>query len=132
MALLGLAVVSLRDRRLRVASRRVARLCPSRPKRDRSQHDAYVAQAVRNVDVAADLLPGAATCLAKSLVLVALLQHQGFAAELRIGVRTELSGLLAHAWVEVEGLPVNERPGIADVFVPLHVPVTAAVLREIR
>jgi hypothetical protein len=132
MVLLGVAVVSLRDRRLRVASRRVARLCPSRPERDGPRHDEHVARAVRTVDVAAELLPGVATCLAKSLVVRALLQRRGITAELRIGVCMEPSGLAAHAWVEVDGRPVNEAPGIADVFEPLQSPASAAVLSGIR
>jgi hypothetical protein len=66
------------------------------------------------------------------LVLSALLEHQGIGAEVRIGVRMEPLGLAAHAWVEVDGRPVNDAPGIADVFQPLQSPASAAVLRGIR
>jgi hypothetical protein len=67
-----------------------------------------------------------------SVVLRALLRHDGIEGELRIGVRSEPSGLAAHAWVEVDGLPVNDAPGIADVFLPLETAVTPAVLRGMR
>jgi hypothetical protein len=66
------------------------------------------------------------------LVLRALLQHKGIEGELRIGVRTEPSGLAAHAWIEVDGRPVNDARRIAEEFIPLDAPVSAAVLRGIR
>jgi hypothetical protein len=65
-------------------------------------------------------LPGKATCLARSLATLALLKRHRFDAQLRLGVaRDEAREVIAHAWVEVDGVALNERPGefepIADV-----------------
>lgn len=48
------------------------------------------------------------SCLAKSLTLWWLLGRQGISSRLRIGVQKESNKLEAHAWVEREGLAVNE------------------------
>ena len=49
-----------------------------------------------------------ASCLAKSLTLWCLLGRQGIASQLRIGIRKEDGGFAAHAWVEREGVALNE------------------------
>ena len=48
------------------------------------------------------------SCLAKSLTLWWLLERQGIASHLRIGIRKENEKFEAHAWVEREGLALNE------------------------
>lgn len=48
------------------------------------------------------------SCLAKSLTLWWLLGRQGIASELRIGIRKEKDKFEAHAWVERDGIPLNE------------------------
>ena len=48
------------------------------------------------------------SCLAKSLTLWWLLGRQGITSRLRIGIRKENGKLEAHAWVEREGIAVNE------------------------
>lgn len=48
------------------------------------------------------------SCLAKSLTLWWLLGRQGIASELRVGVRKESEKLEAHAWVERQGIALNE------------------------
>jgi hypothetical protein len=58
------------------------------------------------------------TCLPQSLVLWWLLRRQGFAGELRIGVRPEPSRLEAHAWVEFQGQPLNDGADVARRFSP--------------
>ncbi|HTT32669.1 MAG TPA: lasso peptide biosynthesis B2 protein [Methylomirabilota bacterium] len=49
-----------------------------------------------------------ASCLAKSLTLWCVLGRQGIASQLRIGIRKERGGFAAHAWVEREGVALNE------------------------
>jgi len=49
-----------------------------------------------------------ATCLAKSLTLWCLLGRQGIASQLRIGARKQDGKFEAHAWVERDGVAVNE------------------------
>ncbi len=48
------------------------------------------------------------TCLEESLALWYLLQEQGIPARLRIGVRKMSGKFEAHAWVEYDGLALNQ------------------------
>ena len=48
------------------------------------------------------------SCLAKSLTLWWLLGRQGITSRLRIGIRKQNDQLEAHAWVEREGVALNE------------------------
>lgn len=48
------------------------------------------------------------SCLVKSLMLWWLLGRQGITSELRVGVRKEGGNLEAHAWVERNGIALNE------------------------
>lgn len=48
------------------------------------------------------------SCLEESLTLWHLLRMQGYAAKLRIGVRKAAGKFEAHAWVEHEGLALNQ------------------------
>lgn len=61
---------------------------------------------------------GRDACLARSLYLWRLLRRRGAGAKLRIGVRLEDGALEAHAWVECEGIPVNDRPDVGSDFPP--------------
>jgi len=58
-------------------------------------------------------------CLPRALCLRWLLGRHGIQAHLKIGVARNGTGLDAHAWVEREGHPVGEGPGVADRFAPL-------------
>jgi hypothetical protein len=49
-----------------------------------------------------------ASCLEESLTLWHLLRKQGHAARLRIGVRKTAEKFEAHAWVEHEGVALNQ------------------------
>jgi Transglutaminase-like superfamily len=60
------------------------------------------------VDIVASVVPGA-TCLARSLALTRLLHER---AVLCIGVRPGERELDAHAWVELDGVVLND---VADV-----------------
>jgi len=59
-----------------------------------------------NIAVAAAYFPGRARCLEQSLGLYYHLRVRGVDAKVRIGIQPyRMSG---HAWVEVDGTPVNE------------------------
>jgi len=58
-------------------------------------------------------------CLTRSLCLRWLLGRRGLPAQLRLGVAREADGLLAHAWVELQGQPVGEETQAVDRFAPL-------------
>lgn len=68
------------------------------------------------VNIAARHSPFPATCLTRSLLLGWLLRRRNVASELRIGVRLTQGILDAHAWVECEGVPVNDRPEVNAQF----------------
>ena len=80
-------------------------------------HDAALVRGtVERVALAAAFFPGRAICLEQSLALYVLLRRRGVAAELRVGVHP--APFAAHAWVEVEGEPVNESPEVVAALVP--------------
>ena len=62
----------------------------------------------RIVRIASQYGPYRANCLPTSLSLWWLLGRRGIASALRLGVRKESGQLEAHAWIELQGVPVNE------------------------
>jgi hypothetical protein len=70
------------------------------------------------VDTAARFSIVGRSCLTRALVLERLLVRKGVHAQLRIGVQRTGSGIAAHAWVEVDGVPVAERANIERAFPP--------------
>ena len=63
-------------------------------------------------------------CLSQSLVLWHLLGRQGITSQLRIGFNKDISQIpvasdnfTAHAWVECQGVILNERPDVYQRFV---------------
>jgi hypothetical protein len=69
-----------------------------------------VAETARRVSVAAAFYPRRALCLEQSLALYVLLRRRGVNAQLRLGVQPR--PFFAHAWVEVDGVPVAEHGGL--------------------
>ena len=53
-------------------------------------------------------------CLQRSAALVVLLRHHGYQAEMIIGA--QLLPFLSHAWVEVDGRVINDKPYITQIF----------------
>ena len=73
------------------------------------------AELARRISLTARMVRSAAyrslttlTCLEKSLALWWLLDKQGIASNVRIGVRKSGEKFEAHAWVECDGMPLNE------------------------
>jgi hypothetical protein len=60
------------------------------------------------------LAPEEVVCLEQSLALYLLLRRRGVPAELRIGV--QVYPFYAHAWVELDGRPVNEDVETVEKF----------------
>ena len=61
------------------------------------------------VDMVAKNTPwGLVTCLPRSLTLCWLLRRHGVESELRMGVRRDGEGLVAHAWVVCHGTVIGE------------------------
>ncbi len=80
------------------------------------------AAAARMVSIAAFSGPYRAGCLRRSLVLVILLRRQGIEGELVFGTRRIAQSLEAHAWVEIQGIVINDHPHIRQQYTPLEVP----------
>ena len=86
----------------------------ARPLRTRvPENKAPIARTRWAVDLAARRVPGA-TCLVRALTLRHLLQQEGVAGQVRIGVaRSGSPTLRAHAWVEVEGIAITASENLA-------------------
>ena len=63
---------------------------------------------VRMVRAAVRYSLGHPTCLDESMTLWWLLERQGIGAELKVGVRKDGEKFEAHAWVERDGVALNE------------------------
>ena len=70
--------------------------------------------------------PGGANCLTRSLLLKWLLLRRGVECQLRIGVRTTGKVLEAHAWIDYEGEPINDRPENCAAFTAFEKPISFA------
>ena len=66
------------------------------------------------IDVAAALYFKNVLCLQRSAAAARLLKKHGFPAEMVIGVQQ--LPFLAHAWVEVAGRVVNDKPYMAEIY----------------
>jgi hypothetical protein len=80
-------------------------LTASVPMRDAPRR-ADISAIVWAVAMAAAFYPGRALCLERSLTLYYLLRRAGISATLRLGVQPH--PFAAHAWVEREGVPLND------------------------
>ena len=76
-----------------------------------SASDQVVAWNVRMVHAAARHLWPHSTCLGISLALWHLLRWQGIDSTIRVGTRKTSGEFEAHAWVECDGVAVNEPHG---------------------
>ena len=73
----------------------------------------------RAVRLAAVYGPYRATCLPRALVAWGLLRRCSLKGELTIGVRKAEGGLEAHAWVELDGVSLEQAPETIQ-FAPLR------------
>jgi hypothetical protein len=84
----------------------VRKRCEQRPVTG-GDWQATVDAVARRVAAAAAVFPGRAKCLEQSMTLFDALRGLGVPVDLRIGVQP--LGFVAHAWVEYNGVPINER-----------------------
>lgn len=109
---LGLRVFGLRRTQAALDRRRPA----AETETDRPAASQRAADVARLVAAAARHGLYRAPCLPVSLALGWLLQREGISTELRLGVRKAEARLEAHAWVEYEGVPLIDTPGVHDRF----------------
>jgi transglutaminase-like putative cysteine protease len=85
---------------------------------DAKRGDAWIPEAraaAEAVAIVAGRRVVGARCLGRSLVLWFLLRRRGVDARIVVGARAAEAGALpAHAWVEVEGVPVNDAEDVRD------------------
>jgi hypothetical protein len=77
----------------------------------------------RSVAIAAAFVPGYFRCLEQSLVLCHALRMCGYAAELKIGATAY--AFRAHAWIELNGVPLNELPERVRLYKSFTLPTHA-------
>jgi hypothetical protein len=83
-----------------------------------SADEPMIGRVARKVAAAAVLYPGRARCLEQSLVLSRELRRCGADADVRFGIHPY--PFSAHAWVEVQGRPINEDRDYLNMFTPLE------------
>jgi hypothetical protein len=81
---------------------------------DRAMAGTATDSVVKAVNYACVWYPKQAQCLQRSFVMTYLLRRSGIPAEMVLGAST--MPFRAHAWVEVEGCPVNERSGTKERY----------------
>jgi Transglutaminase-like superfamily len=79
---------------------------------------AVQAQTLRAMDVAAVFYFKEVKCLQRSAATTRLLRKQGIRAEMIVGVQH--LPFRAHAWVEIDGVIVNDKPYIGEMYAVLE------------
>jgi hypothetical protein len=75
------------------------------------------------VNVATATVLGRGNCLTRSMYLLLRLRRLGAPGELKIGMRLIDDRLEGHAWVVIEGEPVNDAKNIAEQYVAFADPI---------
>lgn len=99
------------------------RAAPIRSDRSASFSDVEIASLVRMVDVAASHGIVRAHCLPRSLAAWWMLRRQGVASEIRIGVNQQENVFQAHAWVERNGVILNDSDDMHQRFAAFEGPI---------
>jgi hypothetical protein len=114
--LLPLISLSLRLRGFRKTQAFLQKFIPVRNVAADISVPTCVALTVRMVRAAVRYSAGHPTCLEESLALWWLLGRQGIASGLRIGVRKHNEKFEAHAWVERDGIALNEPEALHEHY----------------
>ena len=64
------------------------------------------------------------SCLVRSLGLWAMLLRRGLHTELRVGFRCQPEGLSGHAWLEYDGVAINEEESVTRTYCVHEGPVS--------
>ena len=68
------------------------------------------------VELAARQRVAKTTCLRRSLVLWTLMRRAGIESDLRLGVRKAKGTFSGHAWVEIEGVVINDSVDVVRQY----------------
>jgi hypothetical protein len=124
--LLPLVDISLRFKGLRVTATALAKSCPQ-PEPNKTVELSEIRRIVQMVKLAAKYSLGA-SCLRKSLVLWYLLRRKGIETELRIGSRRNEEKFEGHAWIEYQGMVLNDTPDVRERFVMFKKSINKLIL----
>jgi hypothetical protein len=86
----------------------------TRPPQASPREQITVDQICRSVDLATALYFKQVRCLQRSAATACLLKKFGFPAEMVVGVQQ--TPFLAHAWVELGGRVVNDKPYMSEIY----------------
>jgi hypothetical protein len=128
-ALLPMLALALRLGGLRRTQAVLWRLAPFfRPHRviEGDPPDPRARVIARMVRAAAAHGPYRANCLKQSLALWWLLRVNGIESDVCVGVRRALNGIEAHAWVEYQDRPLNDREDVDLRFTPFRLAIIPA------
>ena len=78
----------------------------------------------RMITVAAAYIPLTISCLDRSISLSILLHRQGIKSELFLGVRKDQGDFEAHAWVEIDGVVLNDTPDVRERYASFPTPIS--------
>jgi Transglutaminase-like superfamily len=84
------------------------------PKSSGTPDASTIARICRAINLACVWYPKQVLCLQRSAATTCLLRRHGVAASLVIGARQ--LPFKAHAWVEVEGVVVNDKPYMSEIY----------------
>ena len=84
----------------------------------------------RLVNAAANHSPIRTACLTRSLALWWLLRRRRIDCDLRIGVCNEGGEFEAHAWVEYDGVAINDSPGSVGRFAAFEADLSSSALKK--
>ncbi len=73
--------------------------------------------------------PFGGTCLDRSVFLWFVMRMHCLDGDVRIGITLDGSKIEGHAWVEIDGLVINDSPDIADSFAVFDDDPVALVFR---
>ena len=121
MILLPLTALALRLMGLRRSQRIFLRFVLYNPVRKTDKFEATLTQALnisRLVGLAVRHGVCRANCLQRSLALWWLLRRNGIRSELHIGTRKVGRQLDAHAWIEIEGVVLNDSSDVRHRYEP--------------
>ncbi len=80
----------------------------------------------RVVAIAARYAPYRGNCLSRSLTLWWLLLGQGIQTDLRIGVTWPPGQFEAHAWIEYQGVVINDRQDVGRRYSAFDRPINSS------
>ncbi len=119
LSLAALMIQAKIDRRAHTRHHTTQRDSSPRKKKPQRTIENTIASAREEAQIAmrvASLPIVRANCLIRSAALFKSLTKKGYNAELCIGVRAEDVGIEAHAWIEIDGISLDERSQLFAAF----------------